>query len=129
MSKTARPVAAQTVIVGVIDGMRGGRHTKSSGLFAAPPSGDMQQRRHFTLIGIDSDAAGTKPYPARLVCAVHEGGKLVVWGDPENMENVEALREATFPCAVLCLASTPAEVSHVPEALAWVHPDDYLLIV
>jgi hypothetical protein len=89
----------------------------------------MEQRRHFTLIGIDSDAEGTKPYPTRLICSIHDGGKLVVWGDPDEMENVETLRGATFPCAVLCLASTPPEVAHVPHATAWVHPGDYLLIV
>jgi hypothetical protein len=89
----------------------------------------MEQRRHFTLMRIESDLEGTKPYPTRVICSIHDGGTLVVWGEPDEMANVEALRAASFPCAILCLASTPPDIAHVPEAIAWVHPGDYLMIV
>jgi hypothetical protein len=89
----------------------------------------MERRRRITLTGIDSDCEGTKPYAVRLICSIRERGKLVVWGHDDETRNVAALRNATFPCTILCLTTTPPRLSHVPQSDAWVHPHDYLLIV
>jgi hypothetical protein len=89
----------------------------------------MERRRRLTLIGIDSDAEGTRPYPIRLVCSVDGGDKLVVWGHDQARHNVDAIRRANFPCTVLCMTTTPPQqLPHVPTAVAWVHPNDFLTI-
>ena len=89
----------------------------------------MERRQRFLLTGIESDAEGTRPYPIRMICAIEGGHQLVVWGHPQEEHNVEVLREATFPCTILCVATTPPQLPHVPEAVAWVHPNHVLKIL
>jgi hypothetical protein len=90
----------------------------------------MERRRRFTLVGIESDTDTARPYPARVVCSIDQGGRLIVWGHPELMQNVQTIRRATFPCTVLCLSTPPPQqLSHVPESVAWVHPNHSLIIV
>jgi hypothetical protein len=89
----------------------------------------MERRRRLIVVGIDSEASDTKPYDTRLVCSIERRGKLVVWGHKDETRNVAALKSASFPCTIMCLTTTPPQLPHVPESVAWVHPHDYLMIV
>jgi hypothetical protein len=68
-----------------------------------------QDTRIFTLTGRDEAWSRDQPGNRRLVCFVEGGGKLAVMGTEDARENMKAVAEAGFPCAIACVRSEPKE--------------------
>ena len=85
----------------------------------------------FEVTGVDSDEQNYVPYPVRLVCSTSRGGgtKLIVWGAPDQMENVDCVREATKPCYVTCDWTHPPDYARNRGEVAWVEPGRFLKVL
>ena len=84
----------------------------------------------FRITAIESDSDNRPPYDTRLVCvADDEQKRLVIWGQEDQMANVEAVRRATLPCVVSCDWKEPPEFARARGEVAWVHPTDYLRVL
>jgi superfamily I DNA/RNA helicase len=52
------------------------------------------------LTGVDPGSQDDRMSHRRLVCLIDGGGKLAIWGRDGNARNIDAVREAGFPCLV-----------------------------
>ena len=83
----------------------------------------------FRLLKIASDDRGWPPYVVRVVCVTDDNKKLVIWGEPGAMKNVEEIRMANFPCVVSCDWDEPSDHAKEKGHTGWVLPTMLLRVL
>jgi hypothetical protein len=85
--------------------------------------------RTFTLTGFDEDGVRESGEDnLRIVCLIHGGGKLVIWGSKGNQRNIATVQSAGMPCGVECECRTPSEWAIKKGHTYWV-PENWRLRV
>ncbi len=84
----------------------------------------------FNLLRVESDEANRRPNDVRIACVTDDADKkLVIWGDKGQMQNVDAIRAATFPCVVSCDWHEPPDFAKKRGEIAWVRPGNFLKVL
>lgn len=74
----------------------------------------------FHLICLDEGGVQKTGNAYRLVCQIENAGKLAIWGDEDNMANIDKVLKAGFPCTVKCQWRPPKDWGRKHGHTRWV---------
>jgi hypothetical protein len=80
------------------------------------------------LSGIDPET-GTESVHRRLACLVEGSGTLVLWGTDGNIQNIDVVLEAGFPCLIACDWEDPPAWAQALGQAYWVPETAHVRVI